>query len=920
MILNIMNAIITNLFQFFVGTDLRRAMTFSLFIFLVMLIITRVNFKEKRKDYLRELYFKWLTAIIIMILVMIIPVLESEYSQGINFLTGLFDTILIFTAGKELPFESAQIFEEIGVGTVRTYLFILSILFIVAPLLTIGGITQFFFDWFTKVRMTFYSYSKKPLYIFSNLNNSTIQAGKGLKGYHIIYYDSTEFQNDESYLREEAKDIGAIVVNRDIQNLTFNYNNFFTTLLSFFYFVKKASKRFFSTFTFSDIGKLWSNLVEEHIIKCNNVNIFLVNDNDVDNITDLTTLIKDKKLKKCSYVNIYIFCNTELYETALDNFIKKNEKDLKNINIILIDELKNSIYNLFQNYKLYENISNDKKEISLLVIGDSRVAREAIRIASWNSQFLDYDVTITSVSDNPEEFRRDFEFLYPELKLSMSEHSKFVSTSEFPELYHRSDPTQGFTKLQIESREHYPNYIIVAYEDEILNLKTGWSLATIFYQKVFSRKDKNINKVPVISTWTKSESLSRQFKTENLNIFSIVPFGSYMEQFNIKNILNQKYDSLGFNVHALYNGFYKVENYYGRNISEDINLISNNYLAEDDKLLLKNINLLEKNIDEEENYLYLINLFLDHYELKSLYKTNKRKRYYLKNSDIYFIIFLKSRFHFFKRQLYEISSNNTKLKFDSNPKILNELSALVTLLPSLKKRVNNPDITIVEEFEDLLKSYYQKNYDRSSSLATGLHNSYKRRNLAILEAEDRNKLQEVDLIEKQLSDLNYLSRLKKKFSTKLERLEHNRWMAYMRSKGYQNISMEDLTYALFKEFMIENKDDSLKYTNCLVEWSSETVNENNTPLEGKNFESYTLDELNEMIESGEYDELDLVTLKSWRLLKIGNNETKLEDLGVKVDKFKKNFKTIDRDILNIMDLDIISQSVLDYLIKPKKIN
>lgn len=61
--------------------------------------------------------------------------------------------------------------------------------------------------------------------------------------------------------------------------------------------------------------------------------------------------------------------------------------------------------------------------------------------------------------------------------------------------------------------------------------------------------------------------------------------------------------------------------------------------------------------------------------------------------------------------------------------------------------------------------------------------------------------------------------------------------------------LSNLNYALFNGFMKENNDDSLKYTNCLLEWSFETINENNILLEDNYFDSFTLEELIKMIKS-----------------------------------------------------------------------
>lgn len=212
----------------------------SIIIGVTIIICLYILFK-KPKRYIRNIYITILIGIAFALYFLIRPFLEIDSNWLNSLLINWHRVLQIFTADREVASAiTEEISQQLGEGWERTYYyFLISFLFILAPVLTIGGLTQVFFNWRANFVGAYYSFSSKPLYIFSSLNKNTIVTGREIKEKikksHIIFYDPEEYQKDESFLREEAREIGALVIDKDIQNLTFVYNTAFFWIIGFVY-------------------------------------------------------------------------------------------------------------------------------------------------------------------------------------------------------------------------------------------------------------------------------------------------------------------------------------------------------------------------------------------------------------------------------------------------------------------------------------------------------------------------------------------------------------------------------------------------------------------------------------------------------------------------------------------------------------
>lgn len=184
------------------------------------------------------------------------------------------------------------------------------------------------------------------------------------------------------------------------------------------------------------------------------------------------------------------------------------------------------------------------------------------------------------------------------------------------------------------------------------------------------------------------------------------------------------------------------------------------------------------------------------------------------------------------------------------------------------------------------REYYLSEYNRKSSIAAAIHNIYRKEDLRNLS----NK--EYPLKKEELEEA------KSKFKNELLKLEHLRWNAYTRARGFQTLPLDMLNKLIIEEKMDLHFSDQLKLHACLVDWNPDI----NNPLKenGVSFTNISIEEILAWLEGKRdpIDELDKVTLFCWFLRK--------KDLPVNIQKPQKmegNFKNADESVINIIDFE-----------------
>ena len=288
-----------------------------------------------------------------------------------------------------------------------------SLLFILAPVTGGALIIEVVASIYPRIRFVICNrlFVWKEMHYFSELNDSSLALAKSLRNsknsftrccivFTDVYTDSEE-RITELYLG--AKSIGAICISDD--------------------------------------------LLHTHLRSVGKKNIYLMDNNEIDNLQALSALSEQKKLKVLRNTKIYLFNSDDTFAVAgceIEEYIKKRlaKKEENNNNskgiiklakkikaklepqkpkVIPVNGKKNLVRNLFYSLPLYEPLvgENDNKTLNITIMGVGEIGTEAFLSAYWFGQLLDVELCINVVSiESENEFRNKIDYINPDILMT----------------------------------------------------------------------------------------------------------------------------------------------------------------------------------------------------------------------------------------------------------------------------------------------------------------------------------------------------------------------------------------------------------------------------------------------------------------------------------------------------------------------
>ena len=232
-------------------------------------------------------------------------------------------------------------------------------------------------------------------YVFSELNDKALcfaediikeakkeQKSVFLKLPLIIFTDAYTQDDSEadSELHQSAKELGAICIKDDILRIRF-----------------------------SQTKELYYMLLDE---------------DDMDNIHTLTALITEhpKRWNIAFNTYIYVFSQNSEVGSIIRNIYEKEESELTNVIVKIVQEHTSIAYNLYNDVPLYYPLITKypcdftgKKELSLTIVGEGNIAIETFLAAYWCGQMLDCILKITLINNDVESFKIKINNINPEI-------------------------------------------------------------------------------------------------------------------------------------------------------------------------------------------------------------------------------------------------------------------------------------------------------------------------------------------------------------------------------------------------------------------------------------------------------------------------------------------------------------------------
>ena len=319
----------------------------------------------------------------------------------------------------------------------------------------------------------------------------------------LRYFSNSNAKDDENVeLEEKARVIGAILVPQEASRLHL-----------------KNKKRYLTYFQISDD--------EEKNLDCTLAMI--------DRMTE-------KNLKKYGAteqnITIYCFASGDEKEILLD------AKDKRNLRVILIDEIRDSVYEHLYRYPLYanQNSTEENGKLSVLIVGGGKIGTEFLKAMVWMGQMKSLDLEIYMIDLKGNLRRKSFSARCPELLQEDSDYQIDI---------HKGNIFSKKIELYLNELKDI-NYCMVSLGEDEKSLRAALALRGYFY-----RRYKKVQ--PVISVYVESRkkreairNLNETTRTKEKYYYDIVPFGNggiYQSQQGSEALL---IEYLGLGIHAHY--------------------------------------------------------------------------------------------------------------------------------------------------------------------------------------------------------------------------------------------------------------------------------------------------------------------------------------------------------------------------------
>ena len=286
------------------------------------------------------------------------PVMHLTEKDGFALAMSISQSIRMFVIDTGTS-DILDVLQQDALGSIYIpYKIVVCILYLLGPVFTLSVVLRYFSNFFERLRIFFSS--RKNLYIFSDLTEKSLEVATNLvekdekKKSAILFCNSNAKDDENVELEEKARVIGAILVPQEASRLHL-----------------KNKKRYLTYFQISDD--------EEKNLDCTLAMI--------DRMTE-------KNLKKYGAteqnITIYCFASGDEKEILLD------AKDKRNLRVILIDEIRDSVYEQLYRYPLYanQNSTEENGKLSVLIVGGGKIGTEFLKATVWMGQMKGLDLEI----------------------------------------------------------------------------------------------------------------------------------------------------------------------------------------------------------------------------------------------------------------------------------------------------------------------------------------------------------------------------------------------------------------------------------------------------------------------------------------------------------------------------------------------
>ncbi|MBQ3102805.1 MAG: hypothetical protein IJC58_00810 [Oscillospiraceae bacterium] len=375
------------------------------------------------------------------------------------------------------------------------YFFVLGLLHTLLPIFSLITAFALLLKFFTNLKISLINADKRPLYIFSQINERSIALAEDIrraqKKCRIIFAGC----NDKDSYSETEKLLDCVITEEDINRLRITFK-------------ENRSSHF-----------------------------FCISDDDDLNLNHALSLIdslKDKSKNAQQNNHIYLFsCMPDV-----DVMIDSTQKGFTDIQVINENEL--LIYDLLDRYPLYRYAKDGK--INVLLCGNGSILESALRTVLWCGQLDGYTLQVDVVGEKAAAMQSKMLALFPALSCDRY-HIRYSSYSD------ELSFTNAINGIDA------PTYVMVCNEDDICTIHQAIHLRRACYRKDADYSAVP----PILCHIKSDDKfeLLRSLRTSETNearrvSYDLVPFGGIKNLYTYQNLVNSDIESLSRNVHLVY--------------------------------------------------------------------------------------------------------------------------------------------------------------------------------------------------------------------------------------------------------------------------------------------------------------------------------------------------------------------------------
>lgn len=389
------------------------------------------------------------------------------------------------------------------------------LLYILAPIFTVGLVLRYFSNFFERFRLM--AKSGQDLYIFSELNERSlsiarnihkmVESRSGRAG--IVFCKSSDKDDINVELEDSARRIQAVFLSREMDKVR-----------------PRAQKRSVSYFQVSENE-------EENV------------ENTLHQIDRFTGVSYQKLSRRIDQEKISIYC----YSTNAEAEVLIDARDKEELRVVLMDEVRDAVYEQITQHPLYANLNpvkagEGREKICLLIAGGGKTGIEFLKAAAWCGQMNSFDLEIHMVDVKGNLILKKLRSECPELvsegrngNYDIHIHKGNIFSARMEKLL---DGIDGIS------------YCVSALGDDEDNIRAGIMLRKYFYMRGCAES-------PIICAYVRSDRKKRavwemyeKMRNKKRMYYNIIPFGNYGSNFGRQTEAAFLAEYMGLGVHFHY--------------------------------------------------------------------------------------------------------------------------------------------------------------------------------------------------------------------------------------------------------------------------------------------------------------------------------------------------------------------------------